>query len=109
MIAAYEEKFSKMKVKRQQTPAITNDYWVRQLKVLNAAMSRKNKNFVPFEAKDFTREDIWLRDNSVSTFMPSDLLHEGEYPLCDFQSNAFVYSLFGKFKFFDSNDYKFIN
>ena len=52
--------------------------------MLNAAMSRKNKNFVPFEAKDFTREDIWLRDNSVSTFMPSDLLHEGEYPLCDF-------------------------
>jgi hypothetical protein len=58
---------------------------------------------------NFTRAEIWRQENQISRFKPSDLLMEGEYPLADLQSNAFVVSLFGRFVFFDSNDYKLIN
>lgn len=72
-------------------------------------MAKKNKSHVPLGPLEFTRADIWRKDNQISTFKPSDLLLEGEYPLVDMQSNAFVVSLFGQFMFFDSNDYKLIN
>ena len=54
MLTAYEETFSKIKVKKV-SPPITNEYWVRQLKVLNATLGKKNKNFVHLDSKDFTR------------------------------------------------------
>lgn len=73
------------------------------------ALTKKSKSHIPLQALNFTRADIWCRDNDISRFRPSDLLVDGEYPLADFQSNAFVLSLFGNFVFFDSNDYKLIN
>jgi hypothetical protein len=76
---------------------------------LNVALAKKNKKHVPLVPLNFTRADIWRRDNRISRFKPSDLILEGEYPLADMESNAFVVSLFGGFVFFDSNDYKLIN
>lgn len=85
MLSTYEEKYAKVKpmAVRQTNLPITNEYWTRQLKLLNVALTKKNKSHKPLVPLDFTRIDIWQRDNRISTFKPSDLLTEGEYPLAD--------------------------
>lgn len=82
MLKAYEDKYAKMKKPIKLLP-ITNEYWVRQIKLLNVALTKKNKNHVPLVPLNFTRTEIWRRDNQISKFRPSDLLIEGEYPLAD--------------------------
>ena len=73
MLKTYEDKYAKIK-KPNKLPPITNEYWVRQIKLLNVAMTKKNRNHIPLGPLNFTRAEIWRKDNQISKFKPSDLL-----------------------------------
>jgi ankyrin repeat protein len=54
MIKSYEDKLA-VKGKQKFVPmsAVTNEYWVRQIKLLNAKLAKQDKKFVPLEATEF--------------------------------------------------------
>ena len=58
---------------------------------------------------NYIRMPLKQTSSDISSFRPSQLLSEGEYPFSNYHDNAYVVSLFGNFKFFDSNDRRLVN
>jgi hypothetical protein len=104
MLKSYDE----VKKKKPLT-SITNEEIVRQLKLLNVKLQKLDKKHKPLEATQFSKVEVWKKDNDISTFRPSSLLSVSEYPMTDLHRTAYVATLFGGLIFFNSNDPKFIN
>ena len=58
------------------------------------------------KATEYRRVSVRPLQNEISSFKPSDLLQEGDFPFSDYQQNSVVLTFVGNFHFFRSTDLK---